>query len=378
MIMETKQESIERKMQDCPEWAMKILYVKEYSEEEVSDICHGIKDGEQESIEKAAQEMYLLMRDGDVIVGMPSHTGKADMRLAEAIGAEAEKNGLKVTVMDALEADERESLYDMKVNGDELPLPSQLGFRVKDDVKEQMTGGPDRVVIVDNVLATGTTAQAALDKIPYAQIIVYARDTEVEMIPWEGDMKITTETHDGEEVKFKTVRKVKIKEFEMDRIELVPYDEKIIGDDDEVTYENYLNLHGKMYPDIFDAMKDEVHTMKEAKEYITGYVKGKLAKSRRAVPVSSNTVFALLTNYYNSPVVEEQVKIEPKKPASSYTPTYKPETEEERAERLRKQAEAEEERKRKIAEEKEKARIEKLQKEQEEKNKMFAGSLFGF
>jgi len=73
----------------------------------------------------------------------------------------------------------------------------------------------------------------------------------------------TTETA-VEQPQFKTVKKVRIKDFDMESIGIVPYNEDIIGDNDEVTYENYINLHGQVYPDILDSMKDGTHKMDEA------------------------------------------------------------------------------------------------------------------
>lgn len=54
---------------------------------------------------------------------------------------------------------------------------------------------------------------------------------------------------------FKIEHKVKVKEFDRTLIDLVPYDDSIIGDSDETTYENYINLHGKTYPDILDSIR---------------------------------------------------------------------------------------------------------------------------
>lgn len=173
-----------------------------------------------------------------------------------------------------------------------------------------------------------------------------------------------------EQPQFKTVKKVRIKDFDIESIGIVPYNEDIIGDNDEVTYENYINLHGQVYPDILDSMKDGTHKMDEAESYIADYVKEKFKdKNRSVAAVSSNTVFALLVNYYMSPVVEEQIKIEPKPTyiPSAYTPLTP-----EQIEANRKKREQEE------AERKEKARLEALRKKQEEVDKHFAGSLFGF
>ena len=93
-----------------------------------------------------------------------------------------------------------------------------------------------------------------------------------------------------EQPQFKTVKKVRIKDFDMENVEIVPYNEDIIGDNDELTYENYINLHGQVYPDILDSMKDGTHKMDEAESYIADYVKDKFKdKNRSVAAVSSNT-----------------------------------------------------------------------------------------
>lgn len=167
---------------------------------------------------------------------------------------------------------------------------------------------------------------------------------------------------------FKIEHKVRVKEFDRTLIDLVPYDDSIIGDSDETTYENYINLHGKTYPDILDSMADGIHSMKGAEEYIGEYVRKMYkAKDRSIAAVSSNIVLALLVNYYMSPVIEEKVEME-KEPDLTHT-IYTPPTPEEIEER-RKQREKEE------AERKEKIRLEALRKKDEEKNRHFVGSLF--
>ena len=170
---------------------------------------------------------------------------------------------------------------------------------------------------------------------------------------------------------FRIQKKVKVKDFNEEYIDIVPYSESIIGDSDETTYENYINLHGQMYPEILESMQDGIHKMEEAESYISDYVRERhLAKNRNVAAVSSNTIFALLINYYMSPVVEEKVKFNPiptYKPSTSYTPLTP-----EQIEANRKKREQEE------AERKEKARLDELRKKQEEKNKLFAGTLFGF
>jgi hypothetical protein len=189
-------------------------------------------------------------------------------------------------------------------------------------------------------------------------------------MPTTADYKIKTMEEIQTKEEFRTEKKVKVKEFDEKYIDIVPYNDSVIGETDETTYENYINLHGQMYPEILESMKDGIHKMEDAERYIEDFIRNKYKNSNRNVAaVASNTVFALLVNYYMSPVVEEQVKILPKQTftPSAYTPRTPEQIEEDRKRREKEEAER-----------KEKARLEMLRKKQEEANKHFAGSLFGF
>jgi predicted amidophosphoribosyltransferase len=114
-------------------------------------LAHAIKRGDEAAITSAAEAMALLVPPGAVLVPIPGRTGKATVarRLAEVI---AERTG--AVVADVLEGAERESLYDLKRRG-VTPTLKSLGMR---RIGELPPGTP---VLVDNVVATGTTAAAA-------------------------------------------------------------------------------------------------------------------------------------------------------------------------------------------------------------------------
>ena len=147
-----------------------VQYAKEY-DGEAKQIAHGIKDGDNSSIDLAAVEMAKLVKDGDILIPIPSRTGKATTSLALA-NRIAELAG-KGKVADVLTGKERESLYNIKKEGKELPKASELEFVLKN---QDVLNGNNRVVFVDNVMGTGTTLEAAVELIPNATALVYAKD----------------------------------------------------------------------------------------------------------------------------------------------------------------------------------------------------------
>ena len=147
-----------------------VQYAKEY-DGEAKQIAHGIKEGDNSSIDLAAIEMAKLVKDGDILIPIPSRTGKATTSLALA-NRIAELAG-KGKVADVLTGKERESLYNIKKEGKELPKASELEFVLKN---QDVLNGNNRVVFVDNVMGTGTTLEAAVELIPNATALVYAKD----------------------------------------------------------------------------------------------------------------------------------------------------------------------------------------------------------
>lgn len=146
-------------------------------------IAHGIKDGDNNSIAVAASAMVEYINDGDIIVPMPSHNGKATvtLELAKAIQKLTYQGStlrMGVEVIEALEGSGRESLYETKVAGKKLPNPSELGLRLTEEGQKAVESGR-HIVIVDNVIATGTTAQSALQVIPDGMVLAYAQDKSV-------------------------------------------------------------------------------------------------------------------------------------------------------------------------------------------------------
>lgn len=117
-------------------------------------LAHGVKDGDEECILKAARLFDLMLPERCVIVPMPSHEGKATTMLRVARAAR-----LGRAVCDILKCAPHESSYAQKKAG---MLPSQFKMSRKGPIRatpEQMRGG---VWIIDNVVCTGVTAGEAL------------------------------------------------------------------------------------------------------------------------------------------------------------------------------------------------------------------------
>lgn len=131
------------------------------------EISHEIKQGDDNAIAIASEQMAKLVPPDSILVPIPSHNGNANatLKLANAI---ASITGSQV--VDALKGKSRESLYELKKKGVKVDS-DYLGFFLG---KELPKG--KNIVFVDNVIATGTTANAALKTVDTGSIIAYSLD----------------------------------------------------------------------------------------------------------------------------------------------------------------------------------------------------------
>lgn len=131
------------------------------------ELARQLKDGRQDALSRSARLLAPLVAPGTVLVPVPSHTGRAGYtlqlarQLARLTGA---------TVSDCLRSDSRQSSFQLKRSGVTL-LASDMGFRLSGDAP---TG---RVLLVDNVVASGNTATAALQLLPSARVLTLAVDS---------------------------------------------------------------------------------------------------------------------------------------------------------------------------------------------------------
>lgn len=135
---------------------------------ELRTLAHDIKDGKSEAIERAATLMAPSIPEKAILVPMPSHEGRATtmLTLANAIAAKAQG----ASVLDALEAEPHESNYEHKKRTGkptDIKMSRIKGVRIPKSRP---------VILIDNVIATATTYNAALKALPNADIVVLASD----------------------------------------------------------------------------------------------------------------------------------------------------------------------------------------------------------
>ncbi len=132
------------------------------------ETAHAMKEGANWAIYRAAAEMVQYIPTNAVLVPMPSHTGKATytLELCKRIARET-----AAEVCDYLKGTPRETLYNLKKQGRHI-LPAKLGFYLS-----QPLPAGKRVIIIDNVVATGTTAAAAVRAIGGGVVFAYAAAT---------------------------------------------------------------------------------------------------------------------------------------------------------------------------------------------------------
>ena len=139
-----------------------------YRKDGRSETAHAMKEGANWAIIRAAREMVQYIPTNAVLVPMPSHTGRATYtkELCRLIARET-----AAEVCDYLRGKERETLYNLKKQGRHI-LPAKLGFYLS-----QPLPAGKRVIIIDNVVATGTTAAAAVRAIGGGVVFAYAAAT---------------------------------------------------------------------------------------------------------------------------------------------------------------------------------------------------------
>ena len=154
-------------------------YCHEYYTGDAREICHAAKEGDLEAIMRMAREMSRYVSPGDTLVPIPSHTGRATMTL-ELAKQIAWNSGARVE--DVLTGNSRKSLYDLKREGVSIP-EGFFGLRLVRPVE-------GRIWLVDNVVATGSTAREALKLLPGARVLAYAMDS--------GRYRPMTESYTGD------------------------------------------------------------------------------------------------------------------------------------------------------------------------------------
>ena len=142
-------------------------YEDYYGLHQVRSLAMGMKRNDRFAIHRISKDLVQFISKDCMLVPIPNRSGFAEntLLLAEMI---RKLRPLHVRVADVLKGVERGSLYDSKKNH-EARDESYFGFH--------LTGGvPDHknIMLLDNVLATGLTASAALKLLPGADVLVHS------------------------------------------------------------------------------------------------------------------------------------------------------------------------------------------------------------
>lgn len=138
-----------------------------------NETAHAMKNGENWAVLKASQEMAAFIPSNCVLIPMPSHTGAATytLKLAQRIARMT-----SAQVLDILKGARRETLYNLKKQGRHI-LPKKLGFYLTEEPPTDK-----HILILDNVVATGTTATAAVQAVGRGLVFAYAAATNSQTI----------------------------------------------------------------------------------------------------------------------------------------------------------------------------------------------------
>lgn len=126
------------------------MVTQKYGIPRIREICHGIKEGDMDCLQTAA-DFFLnagVVRKNDILIPAPQHTGRAEytLRIAQVVAKE-----MDAVVVDCLYRLPGETLYMAKQEGRNVPPV----FWVNGPIPA------GRLIFVDNVIDTGMTFRAA-------------------------------------------------------------------------------------------------------------------------------------------------------------------------------------------------------------------------
>lgn len=125
-------------------------------------VAQGVAKGEPWAIDKAAKIFDMMIPDQCVVMPMPSHNGKAEQML-DVVSRMYNLGFSERYYYNCLECDPHPSSHEQKRIG---MIPSEISMRL---INRGFPRLP--IFIIDNVVATGTTAAAALKAVPDATVV---------------------------------------------------------------------------------------------------------------------------------------------------------------------------------------------------------------
>lgn len=143
-----------------------VLYARDYHEPGVREITFLLKKGEKRALHIASLEMAGFIKNGYILIPVPGHLGYPTYtkKLAEMLGEIT-----KCVVKDIIRGNERPSWCFLKKRGI-LLTEEEFGFQVMEGIYTE------KILLIDNVYATGATYRAIKRVLPTAKILVYSID----------------------------------------------------------------------------------------------------------------------------------------------------------------------------------------------------------
>ena len=138
-----------------------------YDSEKNRQIAKLIKTGNPEAIMRAGAEMAQLVPKNAVLIPIPPHTGKVTANTDTMLLAQMISKLTGRPVVNALESAEHEKRQNNKKS-----TAADLGFRQVAEIPDGMIP-----IFIDNLIASGVTAQAAHDAVGHGITIAYAKTT---------------------------------------------------------------------------------------------------------------------------------------------------------------------------------------------------------
>lgn len=140
--------------------------------ESVRELCHAVKDNNERAIVNAASYLAEHIPELALIIPIPNRWGIATntMQLAVETAIHAHRG---CTYANILKGDFRESLYDLKKAGADV-RKIDLGIRLHSDgekILRKARAEKRPIILIDNVIDTGTTARACLRVIGDAMVM---------------------------------------------------------------------------------------------------------------------------------------------------------------------------------------------------------------
>lgn len=137
---------------------------------EAARIARAIKNGDMEAISKAATEMAEFVPDDAVLIPMPGHEGIVTDSTDTMLLAKAISEITGAPVYNVLEGAQRGSRHQAKLNRKTGVTAEQMGMHQVGDLPAGSIP-----IIIDNVVAVGETAKAAIQAIKGSTVLSYTK-----------------------------------------------------------------------------------------------------------------------------------------------------------------------------------------------------------